>query len=438
MNPMRLVVMVAAMAVGSVSGVRAAESAGGEPVVRAAFLIDGVRVEGEYHDDGGMRTLCTDTQCYFIPDDAVRLDPEGPAAAEGTTTPADSVAAEPPSGPSATETATGPGASGQVRRKEGMLGVSDFISFLRGEESSSSRAWYVVLLLAFFGGLAMNLTPCVLPMMPINLMIIGKSAVRGALYGLGIALAYGTMGLLAAFGGMAFGQIQGNPWFNLAIALLFLALSLSLFGVFMIDFSKRRKLGTGDRKGLFFPFVMGCVSAVLAGACVAPILLTVLFLTQALYASGNVIAVGLPFVFGLGMALPWPFAGAGMQVLPKPGAWMTKVNKLFGVVVLGFACWYGYLAFVGFRCRTDSETVGRSDPATFTADGLKRPVLIDCWATWCKNCTAMEKTTLADPAVKAELERFTVVRLQCEDMREMKQNPLFKDVKGLPAFIIIE
>ena len=54
-----------------------------------------------------------------------------------------------------------------------------------------------------------------------------------------------------------------------------------------------------------------------------------------LSAQGNHIALALPFVLGLGMALPWPFAGAGMQVLPKPGAWMKTVNKIFGLVVLG-------------------------------------------------------------------------------------------------------
>jgi hypothetical protein len=64
-------------------------------------------------------------------------------------------------------------------------------------------------------------------MVPINLMIIGRSAMRGALYGLGIAVAYGILGVLAAVGGLAFGQIQSSPWFNAAVGVLFAALSLA-------------------------------------------------------------------------------------------------------------------------------------------------------------------------------------------------------------------
>ena len=128
-----------------------------------------------------------------------------------------------------------------------------------------------LLLLILFGGLALNLTPCVLPMIPVNLLVIGKSAVRGLLYGLGIAMAYGALGVAAAVGGLAFGTIQSSPWFNAAVAAVFVALALSLLGVFRIDFSARRfKAGA---------FLMGVLSAILAGACVAPILVSVLLLT---------------------------------------------------------------------------------------------------------------------------------------------------------------
>ena len=197
----------------------------------------------------------------------------------------------------------------------------------------------------------MNLTPCVLPMIPINLMIIGRSATRGTMYGLGIAIAYGVLGILAAIGGMAFGEIQGSPWFNAAISIIFVLMSLALLDVFFIDFSKGRTKAASMRNNMmpnFFAFFMGAVSALLAGACVAPILVVMLFITADLFAKGNQTALLLPFVLGIGMALPWPFAGAGLQVLPKPGAWMTKVNKIFGVIVLGFAVWYAYLAWQGF------------------------------------------------------------------------------------------
>lgn len=333
-----------------------------------------------------------------------------------------------------------------------------FLAFLQNSATAAASDPFAgmtlgaVFVAAILGGLAMNLTPCVLPMVPINLMVIGKSATRGALYGLGIALAYGAMGLAAAFGGLAFGTIQGNPWFNLAIAAIFVVLALALMDVFFVDFSKKRGAMAGAKKKMMpglFAFFMGVVSAVLAGACVAPILIAVLLLTAKLAAQGSTIALALPFALGLGMALPWPFAGAGMQVLPKPGPWMKWVNKAFGVIVLCFAAWYAHLAYVGFtganaqnaesaEIAGGGASVNEATPATFYAvlEKAKRPVLVDCWATWCKNCRAMERKTLKDERVAEALKDFTVIRLQAEDIDELRALPDFKDIQGLPAFLI--
>ena len=345
------------------------------------------------------------------------------------------------------------------RMAHGYMDADEFIAFLENRNPDpaspfSGKSWWIVILLVLFGGFCMNLTPCILPMVPINLMIIGRSASRGALYGLGTALAYGTLGILAAIGGMAFGEIQGNPWFNASISILFLVLALAMLGVFFIDFSKGRNGIASMRESMwpgFFAFFMGVVSAVLAGACVAPILIAVLLLTADLFAKGMHIALALPFVLGIGMALPWPFAGAGLKILPKPGVWMTKVSKLFGIAVLGFAAWYAYLAWNGFtevpaeagdgrKTAAILESVSIPAPENFSLKELKRPVLVDCWATWCKNCSAMERTTLSDPKVKSVLKSkgFTLVKLQCEDIAALKKQAGFGDVVGLPAFLIFE
>lgn len=345
-----------------------------------------------------------------------------------------------------------------IRLAQGTMDVETFLSFLDGAKGAAESAglpsssasvissvaakgnWLWALVLILLGGFAMNLTPCVLPMIPVNLAVIGKSAMRGVWYGLGITVAYGMLGVLAAIGGVAFGEVQGNPWFNVGVAAVFLLLSLSLVDVFFIDFSRFRKRMRGGA------FLMGAFSAVLAGACVAPVLIAVLLLTAELFAGGNRLALALPFVMGLGMALPWPFVGAGLSVLPKPGAWMKVVNRVFAAVVLGFAVWYAHLAWVGFAANK-SGTVGRradgsiaARPTEFAAllKDLPRPILVDCWATWCKNCAAMERTTLSDARVRQALERFTVVRLQSEDMAELRRLPGFDAILGLPAFVIFE
>lgn len=329
------------------------------------------------------------------------------------------------------------------RIAQGFMVADEFLAFLRGEETAREVAqglslW--VFVLAVLAGLAMNLSPCVLPMVPVNIAIIGKSMHRGLAYGAGIAAAYGTMGLLAALGSLVFGELQSNPWFNLAIAAVFLLLALSMMGVFFIDFSRFRG-SFADKKGgrlpMLFAFAMGVVSAVLAGACVAPVLIAVLLLTANLVASGIKIAVVLPFAVGVGMALPWPFVAAGLKLLPKPGAWMGKVEKAFGVFVLALAAYYGFLAYRGFAPVVSAESI---TPAQLmeALESSNRPVLVDCWASWCKNCTAMEKTTLKDSRVAEQLKNFTVIRVQAEDIRELTALPGLGEIRGLPAFIIYE
>ena len=158
-------------------------------------------------------------------------------------------------------------------------------------------------------------------MIPINLAIIGAGARAGSrlrgfslgsAYGLAMALVYGVLGLVVILTAGTFGTINASPWFNLGIALLFIALGLAMFDVFTIDFSRFQRRFAGESSGgssFLLAFGMGGVAALLAGACVAPVVIQVIVFSSNLYGTGTTIALALPFVLGLGMAIPWPIAG---------------------------------------------------------------------------------------------------------------------------------
>ncbi|NNJ71400.1 MAG: thioredoxin fold domain-containing protein [Kiritimatiellales bacterium] len=338
------------------------------------------------------------------------------------------------------------------------LFLVDPVAFVR--ESGLLLAIIFILI----GGLALNLTPCVLPMIPINLAIIGAGAqagsksrgfALGATYGLGIALVYGLLGVIVVLTGSQFGTIQANPWFNLVIAVIFAVLALAMFDVFQIDFSRfQSKLGgEPKRQGSFLVAIgMGSVAALLAGACVAPVVIAVLLLAASVYEANAIAGLLLPFVLGIGMALPWPFAGAGLSFLPKPGKWMEFIKYGFGVGIVFFALYYGQLSYRAFRpadVTEEGEIAGHHiiDGTTNIglADALKQarekgePVFIDFWASWCKNCKVMDKTTFKDEMVKARLEGYTFIKYIAEDLGNPETEAVLNrfGIQGLPTFVVL-
>ncbi len=354
----------------------------------------------------------------------------------------------------------------------GYLRSNAFLDFIHNAERGikekglfEGRGPLAILLIVFLGGLALNLTPCVLPMIPINLAIIGAGAqagsrargfLLGSAYGGAMALVYGVLGLIVILTAGTFGTINSSPWFNLAIAILFVVLGLAMFDVLLIDFSSySSRFGASEKsRGTFLlAFTMGAVAALLAGACVAPVVIQVVLFSSNLYATGTKLALALPFFLGIGMAIPWPIAGAGLAALPKPGMWMVRVKQAFGVLILATAAYYGYEAYSLFANRwVDATEVASSVQEKVKegwtpslADGLAaakrhgKPVLIDMWATWCKNCLTMDKTTLEDRAVKSALADYVKIKFQAEDPDSPPVKAVMQkfDAVGLPTYVIL-
>jgi thiol:disulfide interchange protein len=449
---------------------------------------------GTYTIPGTLRyQACDETMCYFPvredvafeltvvpPDQAVTLIE--PDIFEGLTREADDARAEPAAD-------AGASAGGAVaaddtdvlaqleqfsvlRTTGGYLGSEEFLQFIADAESGTperglfeGRGPLAIVLLVLLGGLALNLTPCVLPMIPINLAIIGAGAragsrargfALGTAYGLAMALVYGALGLIVILTAGTFGTVNASPWFNLGIAVLFVVLGLAMFDVLFIDFSalqSKISVASSQRGSFLVAFGMGAVAALLAGACVAPVVIQVIVFSSNLYATGTTVALLLPFFLGIGMALPWPVAGGGLTFLPKPGPWMVWVKNAFGVFILATAVYYGYLAYGLFSQRwVDADEVAGSVQEMLAegwyaslgeglraARGENKLVLVDVWATWCKNCLTMDRTTLQDPEVKAALDDYVKIKFQAEDLGVSPADEVMKrfDAIGLPAYAIL-
>jgi thioredoxin:protein disulfide reductase len=356
----------------------------------------------------------------------------------------------------------------------GFLNAAKFSDFLidpSGNKNNKTGGFegkgvLLIILLILIGGIALNLTPCVLPMLPITIAILGAGAQAkshgrgmfiGAVYGLSMALTYGLLGLVVVLTGAQFGVINSSPVFNIVISLVFLVMSLAMFDIIQVDFTRFRKGGNPQEKQgkVLTVFFMGIVASILAGACVAPVVISVVLYSGSLYAKGDLVGLFLPFLLGVGMALPWPFAAAGLSFLPKPGKWMVWVKYVFGVLILGMALYYGYLGVNLFWTHNASNaqdlagTVkSRESDLPWThslGEGLQKarnenkPVFIDFWASWCKNCTAMEATTFRDPEVRKLLTKFVLVKYQAEKPEEPATKRLLDrfGVVGLPTYVVL-
>ncbi|MDZ7267897.1 MAG: thioredoxin family protein [candidate division KSB1 bacterium] len=358
------------------------------------------------------------------------------------------------------------------------------------------------LLFIFIGGLALNLTPCVYPLIPITISYFGgqtggqpaKVFGLALLYILGMALTYSALGVLAALSGSLFGAALQSPPVLSFIALVMVALALSMFGLYEFKVPQAlTQLAGGAKPGYFGAFFMGLTVGFVAAPCIGPFVLGLLTYVGT---TGNpLLGFWMFFVLALGLGAPFLLLGTFsglLQNLPRSGMWMVWVKKIFGVILLAMAAyfiapilpsWLGkYLlpaillaggVYVGLIESSKFASavfpwLKRATAAVFVALAVwlawpeqqahagvwqplsetalaqarreSKPVIIDFTADWCLACKELERFTFPHEAVLARAGSFLMLRgdLTQYGSPEVQAIRQQYQIKGLPTVVFLD
>jgi thiol:disulfide interchange protein DsbD len=211
----------------------------------------------------------------------------------------------------------------------------------------AQKGLFLTLILIFLGGLALNLTPCVYPLIPITISFFGaqvsnnktQKIIMALVYILGMSITYSALGLIAALTGGMFGSALQNPIVVSVIVLILLALALGMFGLFEIRIPTAIANFSGkNRQGYLGTVLMGLTVGFIAAPCIGPFVLGLLVYVGQM---GNAfMGFLLFFILSLGLGFPYIFLAifsGSISKLPRSGEWMEGVKMIFGFVMLGLA-----------------------------------------------------------------------------------------------------
>jgi thioredoxin:protein disulfide reductase len=363
------------------------------------------------------------------------------------------------------------------------------------------RGYLAGFLIILVGGLALNLTPCVYPLIGVTIAYFGyegggprKVVVLAVLYVLGIALTFSGLGVAAALSGGLFGSALQNPYVLATIAAILLLLAAASFGLLSLQPPAWMMRSAGSaRPGYAGALAMGLGMGVVAAPCIGPIVLGLLIMVQ--QSASAILGFALFFTLALGLGLPYvalALAAGSIRRLPRSGEWLAWVEQLFGFVLVGLALYFidplipgrlisrilpyyaaGVGIFLGFASSAGRNSqpffiirsavgmtaiaglaylliTARSAPAGLifrpfdpsllrTAQADRRPVVLDFSADWCVPCREMERTTFADPAVLQEASNFVWLKanLTAANPHNAALMKQF-EVAGVPTTVFID
>ena len=215
-------------------------------------------------------------------------------------------------------------------------------------ERSLAKGSWLAFLIVFLGGVLTSLTPCVYPMIPITVAVIGAQAAGGRFRGfvlslfyvLGIAITFSILGIIAAKTGGLFGAFSQHPVVIALIAVIFFVMGLSMLGVFVMQMpsSLATKLQGKRRSGYIGAMLTGLVAGLVVSPCISPLL--VVILTWVAKTGSVLLGVGLLFTFALGLGVLFVVIGTFSGViknLPKSGGWMELIERGFGTLLVVLA-----------------------------------------------------------------------------------------------------
>ncbi len=342
-------------------------------------------------------------------------------------------------------------------------------------ESFAKKGIFLTFILIFLGGLALNLTPCIYPLIPITMSYFGgqtsnskeKTIFLALFYVLGMALVNSSIGTVAALSGGLLGSFMTNPIVLFFIAGVLLALALSMFGVYEFGLpSFLTNMGGGAKSGYFGALMMGMTMGVVAAPCIGPFVIGLL--TYVASTGNPFIGFSMFFTLSLGMGLPFVFLAffsSKITNLPKAGDWMVGVRIIFGIILVGMALYFlnpiipdtifaillplfliisGVYLLVfnksgdstkafsyfkkilailavfaaGYFAKMDNnENVVKMDWQKFSPEYFEsaisndRPVMIDFYADWCIPCKELDKLTFTDNDIIELSKKFDLVKV---------------------------